>query len=126
MSWTKGGLKLIKTFSSGVSCPKWNENTIEKTMFHPQCEEIARKTGKQEIDEDVVREYILMVHNPVTVRIGIIGKESIEAIENCMVRPEKKGDEWVCVHGTAVVMIISKDEAEFLEMSNKKLLKSLR
>jgi len=125
MKWTEKALELIKRFASGVVCPEWSEETIEKTMFYPHCADFARKTGKEEIDEEVVRNYILNSHNSTTVRIGIIGKESSEAIENCMVRPQKTNDGWICIHGTATVMSISREEAEFLEKRNKELLKSL-
>lgn len=123
MKYTPKALELIKRFAAGVSCPKWSEATIEKTMFHPYCEDIARKTNKEEIDEDVVKFYCLKVHNPVTMRIGIIGKESIEVIKNCMVRSQKTTTGWVCVHGDKELMPISSEEAESLERENKKLIK---
>jgi len=126
MKWTKDALELIKKFAAGVSCPEWNEDTIENTMFHSYCADIARKAGKEEIDIEAVRRYILKGHNPVTCHLGIIAKESVESIENCMVRPKKVENGWVCVHGEEEVTIISGDEAEFLEMENKKLLKGLR
>lgn len=125
MKWTKDAIKLIKRFSEGVDCPNWREESIETTMFHPYCKDIAGKVGKKEIDIDSVRGYILKIHNLITVQVGKIGKESAEAIENCMVRPKEKENGWVCVHGTAEVMSISRDEAENLEQGNQKLLKSL-
>jgi len=124
MKFTEKALELMKKFSAGVSCPEWDESTVEERTFYPHCVNIAHKTGKQEIDEEIVKEYVLMVHNRLTHQVGIMAGESIESIENCMVRPKKIGDGWVCVHGREVVMTISKDEAEFLEQDNKKILKS--
>jgi hypothetical protein len=125
MRWTKEAIKLMKKFASGVDCPEWDEETIDKTMFHPYCEEIAEKVNRSEIDAEVVKFYIFKVHNQMTARIGKIGKEGIEAIKNCMVRPQKTETGWICIHGTAKVMLISQDEAENLERDNQKLLKSL-
>lgn len=125
MRWTKEAIELMKKFASGVSCPEWDEETIDKTMFHRYCEEIAGKVNKKEIDEEVARFYILGRHNPITVHLGRIQKEDMEAIKNCMVRPKKTDTGWICVHGTVKVMPISQNEAENLERENQKLLKSL-
>jgi hypothetical protein len=124
MKFTEKALELMRKFSAGVSCPKWDESNVEERTFYTYCADIARKTGKNEIDEEVAKEYILMVHNRLTHRVGMMAHDTIESIENCMARPRKIGDEWVCVHGKEVVMTISKDEAEFLEQDNKKILKS--
>ncbi|MFZ5559441.1 MAG: hypothetical protein ACOZAL_01450 [Patescibacteria group bacterium] len=126
MKFTPKALELMRIFSSGVSCPSWDENTVEKTMFYPHCEGIARKTNKEEIDEEVVKEYFLKVHNQVTGRVGIVAGESIESIKNCMVCPKKIETGWVCVHGNKEVMAISQEEAEILEKENKKILESLQ
>lgn len=126
MKFTKKALELMKIFSSGVSCPHWDEGTVDKTMFYPHCEGIAQRMKKEEIDEKVVREYLLKVHNKFTCQVGIMAGEGIESIEDCMVRPKKVNDSWVCIHGSKEIMSISQDEAEFLQEGNKKLLKSLQ
>lgn len=126
MKFTKKTLELMKKFSSGVSCPYWDEDTVDKTMFYPQCKIIAQRMGKEEIDEEVAREFLLKVHNKFTCRIGIMAKEGIKSIKNCMVRPKKVGDNWICVHGKNEVMSISQNEAEFLERESEILLKSLQ
>jgi hypothetical protein len=126
MKFNDKALKLIKRFAAGVSCPEWSEDTIKSAMFYSYCKDIAERKGKKEIDEEVVKEYILKEHNPITVKNGRDLNAPIDGIRNCMVRPDKKGGELICVHGKAMVCSITKKEAEFLEKKNQELLRSLQ
>lgn len=127
MNWTKEAIEMMKKFASRVDCP-WDksEDTIEQTMFHCHCKEIAEKMGKTEIDEKVARVYILKKHNPITVETGRKLKESDNDIINCMVLPKKVVSNWICVHGGADLFPISKKEARVLEKEIQRLLEGLQ
>ena len=126
MNWKEKAINIMKVFASGVNCPKWDRNTIKKTMFHPYCERVAIDKKKKEIDEEVVREYILEKHNSIVVEEGREEEILIKAIKYCMIRPVKTDKGWVAVHGKTTVMTITEKEAEFLEKQNQELLKSLQ
>lgn len=126
MKWKREAIEIIKIFASGVSCPAWDENTIEQTMFHPCCDDIAEKIGKTEIDEEVVKIYILKEHNSITVKIGRKRNSALDKILNCMVLPKKIDGDWVCVHGNAQVFPITHEEAKSLSKEVEELTRDLR
>jgi len=128
MKYTPEAIELLKIFSSGVKdCPKWDEEHLEERMFYMPCVDIAKRKNKDKIDEDVVREYVLMAHNPITVKNGCRLNADIQEIKNCMGLPAPGAIEnkWFCIHGTANVFEITKEEAELLKKRNKKLLEGL-
>jgi len=55
-----------------------------------------------------------------------IGHLGFEQAKNCMVRPEKKGEGIVCIHGGMEVDVITEEEAGFLEKNYNEALKGLQ
>ena len=127
MNWKKEAIEIMRKFASGVNCPEWDRNTIKQRMFHISCEKIARKKGKKEIDQEVVKVYILEKHNIITVASGKINGFNFNKILNCMVLPKKTGKGWACSHGEAQnIFPITKQEAQNLGKNVEKLTKGLR
>jgi len=103
------------------------ENTIKQTMFHIGCEKIARKKRKKEIDQEVVKVYILEKHNIITVTSGKINGSNLDKILNCMVLPKRIDKGWACSHGEAQnIFSITEQEAKNLGKDVEKLTKGLQ
>ena len=127
MNWKKEAIEIRRKFASGVNCPKWDENTIKQTMLHIGCEKIAKEKGKKEIDQEVVKAYILERHNIIIVISGKINGSNLDKILNCMVVPKKTDKGWACSHGKAQgIFPITEQEAKDLEASIKKLTRELQ
>jgi len=127
MNWKKEAIEIMKKFASGVNCPKWDKNTIKQTMFHISCEKIAKEKGKKEIDQKVVKAYILEKHNIITVISGKINGSNFDKILNCMVVPKKTHKGWACSHGEAQnIFPITEQEAKDLGTSIEKLIRELQ
>ena len=120
MEITDEALKLTKKFADGALC-KIDFEHIEATMFWPFYEAIAKRKKKKEIDGEVVKEYWFKIHNNVVFKRFQRGKLTIKQAKNCMVRPSKKKDKLVCVHGGIIVCAINKKEAKILEKGIHKL-----
>jgi len=123
--YTEKALELVKKFVQGAPC-KVNLENIEKTMFHPHLEAIARESGLQEITVDVVKKYWFKIHNRIVAKRFKLGQLNLQQAKNCMVRSEKKGSNMVCIHGGVEVGSITKEEADHLEQNFQEALGSLQ
>ena len=125
MQYTEKALELVKKFAQGAPC-KVNFENIEGTMFHPHLEVIVKELGLKEITEEVVKKYWFEIHNQLVAKRFKMGQLNFEQAKNCMVSPERKKNNIVCVHGGVEVGILTEEEANLLEQNFQKALKSLQ
>lgn len=81
---TKTASELTKRYAAGASCEIHFEN-IEKTMFWPHYENLAKETN--EINRDVVRKYWFKVHNRIVLELLLKRKYTLEKAKSCLVYP---------------------------------------
>lgn len=81
---TKAALGLTKRYAAGASC-KVNFENIEKTMFYPHYEKIAREQGFSEIRREIVKKYWFKIHNRIVIELFLKGKYNLRQADNCLV-----------------------------------------
>jgi hypothetical protein len=123
--YTEKALELVRKFAKGAPC-EIDFNKIEATMFHSHLEAIAKNSGLKEITEEVVKKYWFEIHNDLVVKRFKFGHLNLNQAKNCMVRPEKRENRIVCIHGGIEIIPITEQEAEFLEENFQKALKGLQ
>jgi len=111
MKITKNALALTKKFAAGAACPV-NFQTIEKTMFWPYYEQIARDWGLIKINEKVVKRYWFVYHNTIVLNRFQFGHLARDEARKCMVRPGKVRQLRMCFHGEVAVCPITSEEEE--------------
>lgn len=120
MKITNKALELTKRFAAGALC-RVDFKNIEKTMFWPHYEALAREMKLDRITEKVVKKYWFEIHNKIVYILFQKGNYTEKKAKNCMVRPNKKREKLFCFHGGISVCPITKKEAELIRERTPKL-----